>query len=198
MKVIGITGGVGAGKSEILSYIKKHYNCRILLADEAAHRVKEKGQPCYEKLVTLLSDEILDETGNINKVKMSEKIFSSRELLAEVNGIIHPAVKELILSAIQKERERMIHDFFFIEAALLIEEGYLDYVDEMWYIYAREEVRRKRLKESRGYSDEKINQIMSSQLKEADFRRYCSVVIDNSDSLTESRRQIDEKLGEYL
>ncbi len=198
MKVIGITGGVGAGKSEILSYIKKHYNCRILLADEAAHRVKEKGQPCYEKLVTLLSDEILDETGNINKVKMSEKIFSSRELLAEVNGIIHPAVKELILSAIQKERERRIHDFFFIEAALLIEEGYLDYVDEMWYIYAREEVRRKRLKESRGYSDEKINQIMSSQLKEADFRRYCSVVIDNSDSLTESRRQIDEKLGEYL
>ena len=198
MKVIGITGGVGAGKSEILSYIKKHYNCRILLADEAAHRVKEKGQPCYEKLVTLLSDEILDETGNINKVKMSEKIFSSRELLAEVNGIIHPAVKELILSAIQKERERRIHDFFFIEAALLIEEGYLDYVDEMWYIYAREEIRRKRLKESRGYSDEKINQIMSSQLKEADFRRYCSVVIDNSDSLTESRRQIDEKLGEYL
>lgn len=198
MKVIGITGGVGAGKSEILSYIKKHYNCRILLADEAAHRVKEKGQPCYEKLVTLLSDEILDETGNINKVKMSEKIFSSRELLAEVNGIIHPAVKELILSAIQKERERRIHDFFFIEAALLIEEGYLDYVDEMWYIYAREEVRRKRLKESRGYSDEKINQIMSSQLKEADFRRYCSVVIDNSDSLIESRRQIDEKLGEYL
>ncbi len=198
MKVIGITGGVGAGKSEILSYIKKHYNCRILLADEAAHRVKEKGQPCYEKLVTLLSDEILDETGNINKVKMSEKIFSSRELLAEVNGIIHPAVKELILSAIQKERERRIHDFFFIEAALLIGEGYLDYVDEMWYIYAREEVRRKRLKESRGYSDEKINQIMSSQLKEADFRRYCSVVIDNSDSLTESRRQIDEKLGEYL
>lgn len=198
MKVIGITGGVGAGKSEILSYIKKHYNCRILLADEAAHRVKEKGQPCYEKLVTLLSDEILDETGNINKVKMSEKIFSSRELLAEVNGIIHPAVKELILSAIQKERERRIHDFFFIEAALLIEEGYLDYVDDMWYIYAREEVRRKRLKESRGYSDEKINQIMSSQLKEADFRRYCSVVIDNSDSLIESRRQIDEKLGEYL
>ena len=76
MKVIGITGGVGAGKSEILSYIRERYNCRILLADEAAHKVKEKGQPCYEKLVTLLSDEILDETGNINKVKMAETIFS--------------------------------------------------------------------------------------------------------------------------
>ena len=129
---------------------------------------------------------------------MAEKIFSSRELLTKVNGIIHPAVKELILSAIQEERKSKIHDFFFIEAALLIEEGYLDYVDEMWYIYAREEVRRKRLKESRGYSDEKIDSIMNSQLKETDFRRYCSVVIDNSDSLTESRRQIDEKLGEYL
>lgn len=198
MKVIGITGGVGAGKSEILSYIRSRYNCRILLADEAAHQVKEKGQPCYEKLVALLSEEILDEAGNINKGKMAEKIFSNKELLTEVNGIIHPAVKELILSAIREERESRVHDFFFIEAALLIEEGYLDYVDEMWYIYAREEVRRKRLKESRGYSDEKINAIMKSQLKEEEFRKYCSVVIDNSDSLTESRRQIDEKLGEYL
>ena len=170
----------------------------VSTGEHVREKLKEKGQPCYEKLVALLSDEILDETGNINKVKMAEKIFSSRELLTKVNGIIHPAVKELILSAIQEERKSKIHDFFFIEAALLIEEGYLDYVDEMWYIYAREEVRRKRLKESRGYSDEKIDSIMNSQLKETDFRRYCSVVIDNSDSLTESRRQIDEKLGEYL
>lgn len=198
MKVIGITGGVGAGKSAILAYIKEKYNCRILLADEAAHLVKEPGQPCYEKLVKLLSRDILNEDGTINKQKMAEKIFASELLRLEVNHIIHPAVKELILNAIEEERRKEQYDFFFLEAALLIEDGYLEIVDEMWYIYAREEVRRQRLKTSRKYSDEKIDAIMESQLKEEDFRKYCKVVIDNSEALTDAYRQIDEKLGEYL
>ena len=198
MRVIGITGGVGAGKSAVLAYIKEKYNCRILLADEAAHLVKEPGQPCYEKLVKLLTADILNEDGTINKLKMAEKIFASEAILSEVNQIIHPAVKELILHTIEEERKSKIHDFFFVEAALLIEDGYLEIVDEMWYIYARKEIRRQRLKESRNYSDEKIDSIMKSQLGEAEFRKYCSVVIDNSDTLTDACRQVDEKLGEYL
>lgn len=198
MRVIGITGGVGAGKSAVLAYIKEKYNCRILLADEAAHLVKKPGQPCYEKLVKLLSREILNGDGTINKQKMAEKIFASEDILSKVNRIIHPAVKELILNAIEEERKRNLYDFFFLEAALLIEGGYLEIVDEMWYIYAREEVRRQRLRTTRNYSDEKIDAIMGSQLKEEEFRKYCNVVIDNSDTLTDAYRQIDEKLGEYL
>ena len=80
----------------------------------------------------------------------------------------------------------------------MIEDGYLEIVDEMWYIYAREEVRRQRLRTTRNYPDEKIDAIMGSQLKEEEFRKYCNVVIDNSDTLTDANRQIDEKLGEYL
>ena len=80
----------------------------------------------------------------------------------------------------------------------MIEDGYLEIVDEMWYIYAREEVRRQRLRTTRNYSDEKIDAIMGSQLKEEEFRKYCNAVIDNSDTLTDAYRQIDEKLGEYL
>ena len=198
MKVIGITGGVGAGKTAILSYIREQYNCRIILADEAAHRVKEPGQVCYDRLVALLSDEILNEDGTIHKQKMSNIIFDSPGLLKEVNAIIHPAVKEFILTAIEEERKKLRHDFLFIEAALLIEDGYLEIVAEMWYIYAREEVRRRRLRESRGYSDEKINAIMTKQLSEEEFRKHCKVVIDNSDSLKKAYEQIDRKLGDYL
>ena len=196
MKVIGITGGVGAGKTAVLSYIRENYNCRIILADEAAHQVKEPGQVCYDRLVDLLSREILNEDGTINKKVMADKIFSSEEILDRVNAIIHPAVKELILSAIAEEKAAGRYDFFFIEAALLIEDGYLEIVDEMWYIYAREEVRRMRLKESRNYSDEKIDSIMAEQLKEEEFRKYCKVVIDNSDSLLKAYEQIDRELGD--
>lgn len=195
MKVIGITGGVGSGKSALLAYIKEHYSCRIILADQAAHQVKEPGQPCYEKLVELLSKEILDEDGTIHKEKMAAKIFSDEKLLEAVNAMIHPAVKEMILSEIQKERIKGEVQYFFVEAALLIEGGYLKIVDEMWYIYAEEKVRRQRLSLSRGYSEEKIDSIMASQLSEAEFRECCNVVIDNSRSLEEAIRQIDRELG---
>lgn len=198
MKVIGITGGVGSGKSAILEYIGRNYKCRIILADEAAHKVKEPGQPCYEKLVSLLSSEILNEDGTIHKGKMAAKIFESKELLAKVNQIIHPAVKEMILEEIAKAEKEEKVDFFFLEAALLIECGYLNLVDEMWYIYAGEEVRRKRLGASRNYSDEKIDAIMKAQLSEDGFREHCNVIIDNSGELKEAYRQIDKKLGEYL
>lgn len=196
MKVIGITGGVGSGKSALLSYIGKKYHCRIILADEAAHKVKEPGQPCYRELVVLLTDEILDEDGTINKGRMAAKIFQSEELLEKVNAIIHPAVKQMILQEISNQRKAGDADFFFIEAALLIECGYLNIVDEMWYIYAREDVRRERLKKSRNYSDEKIDAIMNSQLQEEEFRRHCCVVIDNSGSLEAAYEQIDRELGD--
>ncbi len=198
MRVIGITGGVGSGKSALLHYIAQNYNCKIILADEVAHRVKEPGQPCYEKLVELMSSDILNADGTIHKGRMADKIFESEELLEKVNKIIHPAVKEAILREIADARNEKILDFLFLEAALLIEDGYLNIVDEMWYIYAREEVRRMRLKTSRNYSDEKIDAIMKSQLTEEEFRKHCAFIIDNSKSLKEACQQIDMKLGEYL
>lgn len=198
MKVIGITGGVGAGKSAILSYIAKKYNCKIILADEVAHMVKEPGQVCYRKLIEILSEEILQPDGRIDKSKMAEKIFASDELLDEVNAIIHPAVQDYIVEAIAIERLKNRLDFLFVEAALLIEAGYLDIVDELWYIYADEDVRRTRLKASRQYSDEKIDSIMEQQLSEEEFRKHSKVVIDNSGALEAAYEQIDRKLGDYL
>ncbi len=81
MRLIGITGGVGAGKSTILEYIKAHYRCRVYLADQVAHAVKEPGQPCYEALVELLGREVLEENGQIHKGRMAERIFRDENLL---------------------------------------------------------------------------------------------------------------------
>ena len=157
MKTIGITGGVGCGKSRILEYIKENYNCRIIIADDVANEIKEPGQMCYQPLIDLLGERILGEDKRIDKKKMASEIFKDESLLQKVNDIIHPAVKDYILDNIEIEKEKGKIDYLFIEAALLIECGYNAYVDEMWYIYAKESVRRERLKNSRGYSDEKID-----------------------------------------
>lgn len=198
MRTIGITGGVGSGKTEILSYIRQKYNCRIILADEAAHELEKPGNVCYEDLVALMGEEILSEDGTICKQKMAEKIFSNHTMLQKVNEIVHPAVKEYILQEMEKEKKNQKYDFFFLEAALLIEEHYETILDELWYIYTREEIRAERLRRSRGYSDEKILQIMKKQLSEEVFRKMCKVVIDNSEHLEDAYRQIDEKLEAYL
>lgn len=91
-----------------------------------------------------------------------------------------------------REEEKKGTDYFFIEAALLIEDHYDTIVDEMWYIYADEDTRRKRLKESRGYSDSKIDDIFASQSSDDVFRRFCSVVIDNSGSIEDTKIQLTE------
>lgn len=197
MRLIGITGGVGAGKSEVLSYIGKHYKCKIYLADEVAHLVKRKGERCYERLVELLGEEVLEPSGEIDKKKMAAVIFASEELLEQVNDIVHPEVRYYLEDRIREARDNPQIEMLFIEAALLIEAGYDEIVDEMWYIYADEEVRRKRLRENRGYSEEKIEQIMSAQLSEKEFRTACDFVIDNSGELSESYKQINEKLEAF-
>lgn len=189
---------MGAGKTKILTYLSEHYSCRIILADEVANQLKEPGQKCYEEIVTLLGTQILKPDGTIDRLKMAERIFSDRELLQRVNEIIHPAVKEYILQAIEEERCRDKIDFLFLEAALLIEEGYESIVDELWYIYADEAVRAERLKANRQYSDEKIQKILRSQLSDAEYRAHCSTVIDNGVALEETYRQIEKKMGEYL
>lgn len=197
MKFIGITGGVGAGKSQILSYIGTHYHCEIYLADQVAHEVKKPGTECFKRLVELLGRDVLGTDGDIDKAKMADCIFAKPRLLKQVNEIVHPAVKEYLLDRLEKARRKGVAELFFVEAALLIEGGYGELVDEMWYIYAREDVRRERLVKSRGYSEEKIARIMGSQLGEEEFRKNCDFVIDNSDGLESTYRQIRERLEGY-
>ncbi|MCR4806176.1 MAG: dephospho-CoA kinase [Lachnospiraceae bacterium] len=197
MKVIGITGGIGAGKTTVLNIIRETCSCYILLADEAAHEVKKKGHVCYDELVSLLGSGILGADGEIDKPMMADIIFKkgNEELLEQVNDIIHPRVREYILEKIEEYRKLRSVDYFFIEAALLIEDGYREICDELWYIYAPRDVRAGRLKESRNYTDDKIRNIMDKQKDDSFFRANCDRVIDNPGSLLETRRQIEAILS---
>lgn len=197
MRFIGITGGIGAGKSEILQYIRQHYKCEIYLADEVAHLVKRKGTKCFEQLMELLGEEVVGADGEIDKAIMASKIFADEQVLTKVNAIVHPAVRQFLLDRLQEAQAKGDVELFFVEAALLIEAGYGELVDELWYIYAKEDIRRERLRSARGYSDEKITNILRSQLDEAEYRKHCDFVIDNSGALIDSFKQIDKKLEAY-
>ena len=191
MITIGVTGGVGSGKSEILHYLENAYNCRVLLSDDAAKELELPGGALYEPLVSLLSEygdesgqALLLENGEIAKAEMARRIFSDADLLRKVNELVHPAVNRYIHEEIERERKEGRREFFVLESALLVENGYDRIVDSMWYIHCDEPVRRMRLKSSRGYSDEKITGIMDKQVSEEVYRRSCDIVIDNTGPFT--------------
>ena len=195
MKTIGITGGVGAGKSTVLNYIEEHYNAYIIIADKLAYELESPGGICYDNIVGLLGEDVLDESGYIDKRSMASRIFSEPDLLKKVNDIIHPAVKQSILKTIDRESQFGRYEYLIVEAALLIEEGYGAILDELWYIRVDLDIRRIRLKESRGYSDEKIDSIIASQLSDEEYIKNCKHVIDNSGEPEETYRQIDSVMS---
>lgn len=196
MKIIGITGGVGAGKSAVLEYLSARYEARVIQADQAGHRLMEPQGPCYEPVLRLFGNEVLDSEGRLDRKAIGKKAFGDGELLSRLDGIIHPAVKTCIKEQIAMAQSAGVK-YFVVEAALLIEDDYGAICDEMWYIYTSEPVRRRRLKESRGYTDGYISEIMGKQMPEEVFYKACQVVIDNSFSMENTQEQIDKRMQIY-
>lgn len=196
MRIIGITGGVGAGKSSILNYIQKKYNARVILADLVAHKIEEPGQKCYYNIVETFGSSILNSDMTINRQKLAQIVFADEAKRIRLNAIVHPLVKEYIINEINLERKSNKIQYLIIEAALLLEDKYDLICDEVWYIYTKEEIRRERLKISRGYSDDKIDLIFHSQMREEEFRERCNIVIDNNLTEMDTYVQIDTVLRE--
>lgn len=196
MKFIGITGGVGAGKSAILEYLSQKEGIRVMLADEIAHDLMKPGTACYKQLKKeFAAEDIYLPEGGFDRMKLAKIIFSEEEKRNRLNGIVHPAVKQYVIKEAAKERENPERKMLVLEAALLIEEHYDAICDELWYIYTREEIRQARLMESRGYSREKVRQIFDSQLQEEAYRKHCTVVIDNNNGLKETYFQLEEAIS---
>ncbi len=196
MKIIGITGGIGGGKSSILNFISSHYISEIYYADEIARELELPGTIVYDRLVSIFGENILENDPDraIDKKKFAQVLYSDKSNLDRANMIIHPAVENYINEKMRAAVKMRETELFFVEAALLIENGYNDIVDEMWYIYADDETRISRLMKDRGYTRKKAISIMESQLSDKDFRDNCDVIIDNSGDLDAALDQVKARL----
>ena len=195
MKVIGITGGVGAGKTQILEYLNNKYGATICQADAVGKKLQKKGTECYDAIVEHFGTEMLDEKEELDREKLAAIVFPNPEELAVLNRIVHPAVKEEIRHMIKKE-ERKNTNLMIVESALLIEDHYEEICDEMWYVYVEDEIRKKRLIYARGYDAKKVDDIIAAQLPKDMFMKHCDRVIDNSDAFEETQMQLDQIIGD--
>ncbi len=221
MKVLGITGGVGSGKSRVLKLLEEEHGAVVVQLDEVAKRLQRNGRPCFLRIVECFGKEVVGADGELDRAKLGALVFADGEKLRMLNAIVHPEVERWVEEDIAARREaetagkrkldgstgrpaavlddgRREVSLYVIEAALLPGNGYGQICDEMWYIYAKESVRRERLASSRGYTRERIDQMMASQPDEAVFCQACRVVIDNGGTFGETRRQVAGALQEFL
>ncbi len=194
--ILGITGGVGAGKSTILNILQNEYNYKVYEADKIGHLIMKKGTQIYDAFVKRFGEKIIGSDGEIDRKEFAKIIFADAENLDYVDSLIHPGVLHYILDDIKETEENgaSLYAGYVIEAALLLEAAYDRVCDKVWYIYVDENTRRKRLKESRGYSDEKIDSIMKNQLSDEEFESKCDYKIDNSFDIDHTRACIKKAL----
>ena len=192
-RIIGITGGVGAGKSSVLEILKTKYGAKILLADLVAHELMEPGSEGLKRVVDALGNGFLKGDGSVDRKALADLLFRDPQALKQVNSIIHPMVWEYMKSCARKSEQSLI----VIEAAVFdtAPEGLFD---EIWYVYTSEENRIRRLMESRGYTREKCESIIKRQDSEAAYRKIADRMIDNNKTAKETEQQIKEILGHEI
>lgn len=197
MKMIGITGGVGSGKSEVLKVLKEDYHAHIIMADQVAHELMEPGKASYDGIRKAFGEEVLNEDGTIHRETLGKIVFQEKEKLEQLNSITHIAVDHEILKRISRIKKTERNPLIVCEAALLVGAEYESLFEQLWYVYAKEEIRYERLRNSRGYTDEKICQMMKNQKSEEEFQKAATHVIDNSGNLEETKRQIKDILAKF-
>lgn len=185
MKSIGLTGGVGAGKSTVMKILEEEQQAYVIQADLVAKELMEHGQPGFLELVRVLGTGILTQDGVIDRAVLAQMMFHQKEILETVNGIIHPMVWQEIRDRLKVSEAELV----VVEAALP-DENHRDICDELWYVYTSEENRIRRLMESRGYSEEKCRSMMANQKSEIEFQALADRIIDNNGSEENVRQQV--------
>lgn len=195
MRIIGITGGIGTGKSTVLRVVKDEFGAYVVEADKLSHQLMEPGETAYQRIIDTFGTIILNEDYTIDRGKLGGIVFQAPEALDRLNAIVHPAVKEYILRDIEsKKREGQI-DYYVIEAALLIEDGYRSICDELWYIHTDREERINRLILGRGGDRQRWERVIASQSNEAFYMENCDVIIDNGKDLKKTINMVKDLLS---
>ena len=187
---------MGSGKSYVAKMINEKYHAELLIADEMAHSVVEKGTEGLAQLRELLGEEIIKEDGSLDRGQMAQIMFGNKEITCQVNNIIHPRVLSAIEEYIshRKDEEGLI----ILESALMYESGCHNFCDEVWYIHVPVETRIERLMENRGYTREKSKSIIASQLGDDFLFSHADRVIENGSTFSELEVQVDREIGRIL
>jgi dephospho-CoA kinase len=187
---IGLTGGIGCGKSAAAG-ILTDLGAVLIDADKVGHEVYEPGKPCWNALVDAFGRDIVAADRTIDRKKLGARVFSDPSALKRLNTIVQPRIADEINERIRYLRSRGIEAPIVVEAAVLIEAGWQWLVDEIWVITSSPEQAIDRVVATRGLSREEVGRRIANQISETERTRDADCVIRNDGTLGELRAGIE-------
>ena len=190
MKVIGLTGGIGSGKSTVSQFLAE-LGAVILDADRVGHEALKPDTEVWRKVVAAFGRQILTPRGDIDRAKLGEMVFGNPESLSRLNQIMHPRIYDMVKAQLEGYRRQGV-EVVVLEAPLLVEAGWTSLVDEVWVTVAPEAIVLRRLKQGIGLSESESLARIHSQLSSEERIRHAKVVINTDCDLDELRARIGE------
>ena len=186
MYVIGLTGGIGSGKSTVAEVLAAE-GAAVLSADLVGHEVYQPGRPAWQEIVDAFGPEVVAADGTIDRKKLGPIVFADPKNLARLNAITHPRMKELMREKLAELEAKGVA-FAVLEAALLFDAGWDDLADEVWVTVAPPQIAAQRAAQRSGIPVEQVlERIMKAQMADADRVSRSDVVIDTDCELEETR-----------
>ena len=190
MITIGLTGGIGSGKSAAAAILGELGATRID-ADTVGHEVYEPGKPCWDDVVRAFGRDIVAADGTIDRKQLGARVFSDPLALKKLNALVHPRIADEINERIRYMRSRGLESPIVVEAAVLIEAGWQWLVDEIWVLKTAHERAVERVMASRRLSRGEVERRIASQISDAERTADATCVIQNDGTLAELRAAIE-------
>lgn len=191
MLVIGLTGNIGTGKTEVAQTLAG-LGAVVINADELGHELLQRHTQAYAKILATFGKSILKGDGEIDRKKLSQLVFKDQEALNKLNRIMHPRIYEMVIQKIDEYRRAGI-SVVVVEAALLIEAGWRPLLDQLWVTTAPKATVVRRLKSSRGIGEEEVVTRLRTQMPQEEKAGQADVVIDTDCSMDELRAKVTKQ-----
>ena len=189
MTVIGLTGGIASGKSTAAAQLKQ-LGAVVIDADRLGHRVYEPQSEGFEALVNEFGHDIVAADGTINRQILGGKVFGDPEQMKRLTDVVWPGIRKFAVEEIAEIRRRDPNAIIVLEAAVLIEAGWNDFVDEVWVAYVKPELARERLMARNGLTADQAQARIDSQLTNKERLQYADVKIENSGALDQFEQKV--------
>ena len=188
MLVIGLTGGIGTGKTEV-SRILADLGAEIINADVLGHQAYEPHTETWRQVVEAFGEDILSETGEVDRRKLGPIVFADERALRRLNAIVHPRIRQMIVERLDDLGARGL-EAVVVEAALFIEAGWTPLADELWVTATLEETVIERLRTRTGLDENAIRARIDSQMPQRERLRHADVIVENDGSLDTLRGRV--------
>lgn len=197
MQVIGLTGGIGAGKS-LVAEIFGSLGARVVDADKVGHEVYAPGTEGFLAVVEAFGPEVVDAAGLIDRAQLGAKVFGDALELQKLTAIVHPRIRQMVDDRIAAARRDPEVRVLVLEAAILLDSGWDAITDEVWVVVADPGEIRRRLAEARGLSEAEVDARAAKQMSDEERRSRADVLVHNDGTSDELRLEVERLWRERI